>query len=33
MADKRKSIQEAELELIKLQSCLDRVNLWSDTDL
>lgn len=33
MEDKRKIIQEAEGELIKLQKCLDKVNLWSDTDL
>ncbi len=33
MEDKRRSIQEAESELIKLQKCLDKVNLWSDTDL
>ena len=33
MADKRRIIQEAESELIKLQKCLDKVNLWSDTDL
>lgn len=33
MNDKLKSIQEAERELIKLQKCLDKVNLWSDTDL
>jgi hypothetical protein len=31
--DKRKSIQEAERELTKLQKCLDKVNQWSDTDL
>ena len=33
MVDKRKSIQEAESELVKLQKCLDKVRLWSDTDL
>ena len=33
MEDKRKSIQEAETELTKLQKCLDKVRQWSDTDL
>ncbi len=33
MDDKRKQIEDAERELIKLQRCLDKVNLWSDTDL
>lgn len=33
MEDKRKIIQEAEGELVKLQKCLDKVHLWSDTDL
>jgi hypothetical protein len=33
MDDKRKQIEDAERELIKLQKCLDKVNGWSDTDL
>jgi hypothetical protein len=33
MADKRKQIEDAERELLKLQRCLDKINEWSDTDL
>ena len=32
MADKRKQIELAELELSKLQKCMDKVQQWSDTD-
>lgn len=32
MADRRRQIELAELELGKLQRCLDKVQEWSDTD-
>ena len=32
VADKRKQIELAELELSKLQKCMDKVSQWDDTD-